>query len=71
MDTAIFDVLLQDNVLVSTLTRVQGRGVNQGYKNIQRITATDPERTRHTLMHELGHALMVRWETSIEVMRGI
>ena len=30
MDTAIFDVLLPDNVLVSTLTRVQGRGVNQG-----------------------------------------
>ena len=56
MDTAIFDVLLPDNVLVSTLTRVQGRGVNQGYKNIQRITANDPERTRHTLMHELGHA---------------
>ena len=56
MDTAIFDVLLPDNVLVSTLTRVQGRGVNQGNKNIQRITETDPERTRHTLMHELGHA---------------
>tara|TARA_B100000575_G_scaffold47585_1_gene34655 strand:+ start:674 stop:2773 length:2100 start_codon:yes stop_codon:yes gene_type:complete len=56
MDTAIFDVLLPDNVLVSTLTRVQGRGVNLGNRNIQRITETDPERTRHTLMHELGHA---------------
>ena len=56
MDTAIFDVLLADNVLVSTLTRIQGRGVNQGYKNIQRIREDDPERTRHTLMHELGHA---------------
>ena len=30
--------------------------MNQGYKNIQRIRDTDPERTRHTLMHELGHA---------------
>ena len=56
MDTAIFDVLLPNNVLVSTLTRLVGRGVNQGYKNIQRIRADDPERTRHTLMHELGHA---------------
>ena len=56
MDTAIFDVLLPNNVLVSTLTRLEGRGVNQGYKNIQRIRADDPERTRHTLMHELGHA---------------
>ncbi len=56
MDTAIFDVLLPDNVLVSTLTRIEGRGVNQGYKNIQRIREDDPERTRHTLMHELGHA---------------
>ena len=56
MDTAIFDVLLPDNVLISTLTRVQGRGVNLGNRNIQRITESDPERTRHTLMHELGHA---------------
>ena len=56
MDTEIFDVLLPNNILVSTLTRVQGRGVNSGYKNIQRITENDPERTRHTLMHELGHA---------------
>lgn len=56
MDTAIFDVLLPDNILVSTLTRVQGRGVNLGNRNIQRILESDPERTRHTLMHELGHA---------------
>ena len=50
------------NVLVSILTKAVnpdsglGRGVNQGYKNIQRVRDTDPERTRHTLMHELGHA---------------
>ena len=62
LDTAIFDVLLPDNVLVSILTKAVnpdsglGRGVNQGYKNIQRVRDTDPERTRHTLMHELGHA---------------
>ena len=62
LDEAIFDVMLPDNVLVSILTKAVnpdsglGRGVNQGYKNIQRIRDTDPERTRHTLMHELGHA---------------
>ena len=62
MDVDIFDDLLPDNVLVSVLTRVVnpdtgiGRGVNQGYKNIQRIRDDDPERTQHTLMHELGHA---------------
>ncbi|MBL32341.1 MAG: hypothetical protein CMD79_00325 [Gammaproteobacteria bacterium] len=62
MDVDIFDELLPDNVLVSVLTRVVnpdtgiGRGVNQGYKNIQRIRDDDPERTQHTLMHELGHA---------------
>ena len=62
LDEAIFDVMLPDNVLVSILTKSVnpdsglGRGVNQGYKNIQRIRDTDPERTRHTLMHELGHA---------------
>ena len=43
MDTGIFDVFLPDNVLVSTLTRVQGRGVNLGNRNIQRITAVDPD----------------------------
>ena len=62
LDEAIFDVMLPDNVLVSILTKAVnpdsglGRGVNQGYKNIQRIRDTDPERTRHTLMPELGHA---------------
>ena len=56
MDTAIFDVLLPDNTLISTLTRVDGRGVNLGSRNIQRIIESNPERTRHTLMHELGHA---------------
>ena len=56
MDTSIFDVFLPDNTLVSTLTRVQGRGVNLGNRNIQRIREDDPERTRNTLMHELGHA---------------
>jgi hypothetical protein len=56
MDTAIFADLLSDYVLVSTLTRVQGRGVNTGNRNIQKIRDTDPERTSTTLMHELGHA---------------
>jgi len=56
MDTSIFADLLDDFTLVSTLTRVQGRGVNLGYRNIQRIRDTDPERTSTTLMHELGHA---------------
>lgn len=37
MDVDIFDVLLPDNTLVSTLTRVQGRGVNLGYRNIQKF----------------------------------
>ena len=56
MDTDIFEVLLPDYVLVSTLTKVKGRGVNLGSRNIQRITDDDPEATSHTLMHELGHA---------------
>ncbi|MDA7709742.1 Ig-like domain-containing protein [Gammaproteobacteria bacterium] len=56
MDTGIFEDLLSDYVLVSTLTRVQGRGVNSGNRNIQKIRDTDPERTSTTLMHELGHA---------------
>ena len=56
MDTAILEDLLPDYTLVSILTRVQGRGVNFGDRNIQRIVESDPERTRHTLMHELGHA---------------
>lgn len=56
MDTSIFADLLDNFTLVSTLTRVQGRGVNLGYRNIQKIRDTDPERTSTTLMHELGHA---------------
>ena len=56
MDTAILDVLLPAYTLVSVLTRVQGRGVNLGDRNIQRILESDPERTKNTLMHELGHA---------------
>ena len=56
MDTAILDTLLPGYTLVSVLTRVQGRGVNFGDRNIQRILASDPEGTKNTLMHELGHA---------------
>ena len=56
IDTSIFEELLPGYTLVSTLTKVQGRGVNQGYRNIQRITDTNPEATSTTLMHELGHA---------------
>jgi hypothetical protein len=56
MDRSVFDVMLPNNTLVSVLTKVSGRGVNQGSKNIQRIRNDDPERTRTTLMHELGHA---------------
>ena len=56
MDTGIFEDLLADYTLVSTLTRVQGRGVNLGSRNIQKIRDTNPERTSTTLMHELGHA---------------
>lgn len=56
IDTSIFEELLPGYTLVSTLTKVQGRGVNQGYRNIQRITDTNPEATSNTLMHELGHA---------------
>ena len=56
IDDPIFDVLLPNNTLVSTLTRVDGRGVNLGYKNIQKIRDINPESTSTTLMHELGHA---------------
>ena len=56
IDTAIFEDLLSDYVLVSMLTKVQGRGVNLGARNIQRIRDSDPEATSTTLMHELGHA---------------
>ena len=41
-----------DHLLVSTLTMIQGRGVNLGNRNIQPIG----NRTENTLMHELGHA---------------
>jgi hypothetical protein len=56
MDTSIFSDLLEGWSLVSTLTRVQGRGVNLGSRNIQKIRDDDPEQTSTTLMHELGHA---------------
>ena len=56
LDDAIFDELLPGNVLVSTLTKINGRGVNLGYKNIQEIRENNPEQTSQTLMHELGHA---------------
>ena len=43
MDTGIFDDLLNNYTLVSVLTRVQGRGVNLGDRNIQRILESDPK----------------------------
>ena len=46
MDTAILEDLLTNYTLVSILTRVQGRGVNFGDRNIQRIVESDPERTK-------------------------
>ena len=56
IDDDIFQSLLPDNTLVSTLTKISGRGVNLGYKNIQQIRENNPEQTSQTLMHELGHA---------------
>ena len=60
MDTTIFDEFLPEynyrNHLISTLTKILGRGVNSGNRNIQPIRESDPERTSTTLMHELGHA---------------
>ena len=56
IDTPIFNALLESPTLISILTRVDGRGVNSGNKNIQTVRDTNPENTRHTLMHELGHA---------------
>ena len=60
MDTTIFDEFLPEynyrNHLISTLTKILGRGVNSGNRNIQPIRENDPERTSTTLMHELGHA---------------
>jgi len=51
-DTSVFDVMYPDHLLVSTLTMLQGRGVNLGNRNIQPIG----NRTQNVLMHELGHA---------------
>jgi hypothetical protein len=56
IDTPIFNALLESPTLISILTRLDGRGVNSGNKNIQTVRDTNPENTRHTLMHELGHA---------------
>ena len=60
IDTDIFYDFLPEyeyrTHLISTLTRVIGRGVNSGNKNIQPIRENDPTSTSHTLMHELGHA---------------
>ena len=60
MDTDIFAEFLPEysyrNHLISTLTKILGRGVNSGNRNIQPIRESDPERTSTTLMHELGHA---------------
>ena len=60
MDTGLFTDFLPGyeyrRHLISTLTRVDGRGVNSGNRNIQTIRENDPERTSTTLMHELGHA---------------
>jgi len=60
IDTALFTDFLPNysrrTHLISTLTRISGRGVNLGNRNIQQIRETDPERTSNTLMHELGHA---------------
>ena len=60
MDTELFDDFLPEyryrDHLVSTLTKIDGRGVNLGNRNIQPIRESNPERTSTTLMHELGHA---------------
>jgi hypothetical protein len=60
MDTDLFPEFLPGyeyrRHLISVLTRIDGRGVNSGNKNIQKIREADPERTSTTLMHELGHA---------------
>ncbi len=52
MNNAVFDELYPDHLLVSILTMQDGRGVNQGYRNIQPIS----DGTQNVLMHELGHA---------------
>ena len=60
MDTDLFNEFLPEysyrNHLISTLTKIEGRGVNLGNRNIQPIRDNNPERTSNTLMHELGHA---------------
>ena len=60
MDTDLFPEFLPSyeyrRHLISVLTRIEGRGVNSGNKNIQWIRENNPERTSTTLMHELGHA---------------
>ena len=52
INTAVFDDLFEEHDLVSVLTMLDGRGVNLGNTNIQRISSG----TEYTLMHELGHA---------------
>ena len=60
IDTSLFNDFLPEyryrDHLISTLTKIIGRGVNSGNKNIQPIRENNPERTSNTLMHELGHA---------------
>ena len=60
MDTSLFSDFLPEyryrDHLISTLTKIDGRGVNLGNRNIQPIRDDNPERTSTTLMHELGHA---------------
>ena len=60
MDTDLFSDFLPGyryrDHLISTLTKIDGRGVNLGNRNIQPIRENNPERTSTTLMHELGHA---------------
>ena len=60
MDTDLFPEFLPGyeyrRHLISVLTKVDGRGVNSGNRNIQVIRENNPERTSTTLMHELGHA---------------
>ena len=60
MDTNLFPEFLPGyeyrRHLISVLSRIDGRGVNSGNKNIQKIRENNPEKTSTTLMHELGHA---------------
>ena len=52
INTRVFDDLYENNILISVLTTISGRGVNLGNTNIQPIG----DRTSYILMHELGHA---------------